>query len=458
MYRIGVVMMTEKPHSQDEMIMRTINQLVPMDHILRKIDAEIDFQFIYPLVKDKYSSRGRSSVDPVVLIKIVTIQYLFGIKSMRQTIKECEVNIAYRWFLGLNFSDDIPHFSTFGKNYSRRFKGTDVFEQIFQNILNQAIEAGLVGGEEFFTDSTHIKANANKRKFENKVIEVAETTNKNILDEINEARATIAKKPLVQRTLTKSTTKNIKVSTTDPESGYYHRDHKEQGFMYLDHRTTDGKLNIILDAHVTPGNVHDSKPFVARAKYITEKTGIKPTCFALDAGYLTKDIIEYFETEEIFGVIGHRRFPRNKDIKHKYYFKYQFDKDVYVCPSNKILPLTTVRGNGYKVYCNKTACQNCENKTGCISRGKKYREITRHIKEDLIDSNTQRRLSEKGKELYSRRKQTVELSFADSKQNHGYRYALYRGIDKVQDHSWMLCAVQNMKKIAIWKPIVTKCG
>ena len=127
---------TEDKKKQIQMI--SIEELVPQDHLLRKIDQYIDFNFIYDLVEDRYSKEtGRPSIDPVTLIKIPVIQYMYGIKSMRQTIKEIEVNMAYRWFLGLDFYDKVPHFSTFGKNYKRRFEGTDLFEQIFQQILLQ---------------------------------------------------------------------------------------------------------------------------------------------------------------------------------------------------------------------------------------------------------------------------------------------------------------------------------
>ena len=113
-----------------------MDDMVPQDHLLRIIDEAIDWNFIYDLVVEKYSpDNGRPSMDPVMLIKIPLIQYLYGIKSMRQTCKEIEVNVAYRWFLGLDMMDKVPHFSTFGKNYTRRFKDTDLFEQIFSHIL-----------------------------------------------------------------------------------------------------------------------------------------------------------------------------------------------------------------------------------------------------------------------------------------------------------------------------------
>ena len=139
---------------------------VEKEYMLRKIERAIDWTFIYELVEDKYSpDNGRPSIAPVTLIKIPIIQYLYGIKSMRQTIKEIEVNAAYRWFLGLDLMDKVPHFSTFGKNYERRFKDTDIFDQIFSRILEECIKYKLVKPKEIFVDATHVKACANNKKY-----------------------------------------------------------------------------------------------------------------------------------------------------------------------------------------------------------------------------------------------------------------------------------------------------
>lgn len=176
----------------------SIDQLVPEDHLVRKIDACIDFNFIYDLVKDKYSTEtGRPSIDPVVLFKIVFIKYIFGIKSMRQAITEIETNMAYRWFLGYGFNDKIPHFTTFGKNYKRRFEDTDVFEKIFMHILEQAIEAGFINTDAIFIDATHVKASANKNKYNKVKLEKEVRSYQELLEkEINEDRQAHGKKPL----------------------------------------------------------------------------------------------------------------------------------------------------------------------------------------------------------------------------------------------------------------------
>ena len=135
-------MMTKNADKKrEQMMMFSMDDMVPQNHMLRLIDKAINWNFIYDLVEEKYCpDNGRPSMDPVMLIKIPFIQYLYGIKSMRQTMKEIEVNVAYRWFLGLDMLDPVPHFSTFGKNYTRRFKNTDLFEQIFSKILEDCMK------------------------------------------------------------------------------------------------------------------------------------------------------------------------------------------------------------------------------------------------------------------------------------------------------------------------------
>ena len=158
--------MYRKKNREKQMAEVKINleALVPQNHILRAIDRAIDFSFIYEEVEGLYSEKGRPGIDPVSLFKIVFIQYLFGIRSMRQTIREIEVNVAYRWFIGYSLTEPVPHFSTFGKNYVRRFAKTNIFERIFKRILEEAEKAGYVDATAVFIDSTHIKASANKHK------------------------------------------------------------------------------------------------------------------------------------------------------------------------------------------------------------------------------------------------------------------------------------------------------
>ena len=184
---------------QMQLQMLCIEDLVPQDHMLRDIENAIDWSFIYDEVKGLYKEAewGNPGIDPVVLFKIVFIQYLYGIRSMRQTIKEIEVNIAYRWFIGYDLTEPIPHFSTFGKNYKRRFEGTDIFERIFGRILEEAVKCGFVDASAIFIDGTHIRANANKKKYVKEVVAVeAKRYQKELDEEINNDREAHGKKPL----------------------------------------------------------------------------------------------------------------------------------------------------------------------------------------------------------------------------------------------------------------------
>ena len=163
-------MLKDPSPQQHELEMVTLEQLVPKDHLVRKINQHIDFEFIRDEVAHLYcKDNGRPPVDPVRLFKMLLLGYLFGIKSERQLVKDVEVNVAYRWFLGMGLTEKVIDASTFSQNRIRRFNGTDIFERIFNNIVEQAMNKGLIGGYALYTDSTHLKANANKRKAKNEV-------------------------------------------------------------------------------------------------------------------------------------------------------------------------------------------------------------------------------------------------------------------------------------------------
>ena len=274
-------MMTRESRKNREQIqIMSLDDLVPQDHLVRKLEAALDWNFIYEMVAEKYSEEsGRPSIDPVVLIKLPVIQYMFGLRSMRQTIREAEVNTAYRWFLGLDIQDRIPHFSTFGKNYSRRFKDTDLFEQIFQHILGECLKAGLVDASVVFVDSTHVKARANSKKYRDEMVkEQTLWYEKELLEEIQKDREKHGKKPLKEAGIqqddeqeppkssgsgkaNKNTSKkkqaqqkkakHKKVSASDPDSGWFRKGEHKNVFAYRVQTACDAK-GIILGYSVHP--------------------------------------------------------------------------------------------------------------------------------------------------------------------------------------------------------------
>ncbi|WP_382523999.1 IS1182 family transposase, partial [Streptomyces sp. NPDC056637] len=309
------------PIQRDQLEMITLNQLVPASHLVRKIEAALDFSFIYDLVKDMYSEIGRPSIDPVILIKLTFLQYTFGIRSMRQTIEQVETNMAYRWFLGYGFHDKVPHFSTFGKNYERRFKDTDLFEQIFYRILKEAAEKKLISAEHVFVDSTHVKASANKRKFEKKVVrKETRAYQERLQEEINQDREDHGKKTFPPDKFEKEEKKEIKESTTDPESGYYVKDERTKQFAYSFHAAAD-RNGFVLGTMVTPGNTHDSQILEPLVGKVIERVG-KPEAVAADAAYKTPAITRYLLEQGMTPALPYTR-PRTKKgffRKHDYVY------------------------------------------------------------------------------------------------------------------------------------------
>lgn len=164
-----------------------IDELVPQDHFLRQVNEHIDFSFIYEKVKPYYCpNNGRPALDPVLLFKMMFIGYFYGIRSERQLEREIQGNIYYRWFLGLGLKDTVPDHSTISFNRHNRFAGTTVFQDLFDEIVELAMHHRLVAGRVLMTDSTHLKANANKKKFETRKVSI---TAKAYVDELDAAIA-----------------------------------------------------------------------------------------------------------------------------------------------------------------------------------------------------------------------------------------------------------------------------
>lgn len=438
--------------TQYELEMVTLEELVPQDHLLRLIDRYIRFDFIREQTAHLYSAdNGRPALDPVRLFKMLFIGYLFGIRSERQLVREIQVNVAYRWFLGLRLTDKVIDASTFSQNRRRRLMGTDIEQTIFDTIVEQAIQHGLIGGRVFYTDSTHLKANANKNKHQ---IHMVEQTPVDYLAELNAAidedRAAHGKAPLPQqKDRDTATTKAVKISPTDPEAGYMVRDGKPSGFFYLDHRTVDAKHALITDIHVTPANLHDSVPYLKRLDQMRQRFGFKVEAVGLDAGYFTPAICRGLEHRNIYGVIGYRRPNRREGYLTKREYRYDREQDTYSCPNGQTLHYRTTNRLGYREYASyPSACAGCAMKAQCTKSANGIKVVTRHVWQDYKEAVDAHRLEDKGKRLYARRKETVERSFADAKQLHGHRYARYRGLARVRGQCLLAAACQNMKKIA----------
>ena len=430
----------------------SIEDLVPKNHILRDIDRAINLDFIYDEVSDLYChDNGRPSVDPVVLFKIVLLQYTFGIRSMRQTIKEIEVNMAYRWYLGYGMTDKIPHFSTFGKNYARRFADSDIFEKIFERILFEAVKCKFVDASAIFMDATHIKASANKKKAINEIVKVeAKHYHDELMAEIESDRVARGKKPLKDDNDNEPKIKNTKKSTTDPDCGLFHKGEHKVEFAYTAHTICD-KHNFVLECDVTPGNVHDSTKFDNLYKNVIAKFP-EVEMIALDSAYKTPWIMKQVFDSGKLPSTPYKRPMTKKGFFKSYEYVYDEYYDCVICPNNQVLRYTTTNRDGYREFkSNSNICKNCSEIYKCTESKNYQKVVTKHIWEHYIDMAEDIRHSPKGKEVYGLRSQTIERTFADAKEKHFMRYTQLRGLAKLKMQVLLTFACMNLKKLASWK-------
>lgn len=460
-------MMTKNADKKrEQMMMFSMDSMVPQDHMLRLIDKAINWNFIYDLVEDKYcQNNGRPSMDPVMLIKIPFIQYLYGIKSMRQTIREIEVNVAYRWFLGLDMLDPVPHFSTFGKNYSRRFKDTDLFEQIFSKILEECMKYKLINTDEIFVDATHVKACANSKKMRKRVAhEQALWYEDELQKEINEDRQAHGKKPLKDKNKKNPPTpptsrndqhneleqipddiKTKKSSITDPESGWFRKGEHKHVFAYAVETACD-EHGWVLGYSVHPGNEHDSRTF----QTIYEKVkSFEPEMIVADAGYKTPAIARQLLKDRIEPLFPYKRPMTKKGFFKKYEYVYDEYYDCYICPENQILRYSTTNRDGYREYksCGYQ-CEKCPQISKCTESKNHVKVITRHVWEKYIEKAEDIRHVRGNKAIYQKRKETIERIFGTAKEHHGFRYTQYIGKARMEMKAGLTFACMNLKKLA----------
>jgi hypothetical protein len=281
--------------------------------------------------------------------------------------------------LGLGLTDKLPDASTLSQNRIRRFNETGVYQQIFDQIVLQAMKKKLVGGTTLYTDSTHLKANANKNKH---ILSKVHTERQAYMDDLDRAvdedRLSHGKKPLAPSSKAPPE-REIKQSTTDPGSGYMVRDSKSKGFFYLDHRTVDSRCNIVTDVHVTAGNVHDAVLYIERLDRQKKRLDFDVKHVYLDAGYFTPALCKDLEVRDIYAVMGYRRSTYKAGYFYKREYTYDDENDQYTCPVGQIIIYKTTSREGYSHYqSNPTVCVNCPLIERCTRSANKVKTITRH--------------------------------------------------------------------------------
>ena len=431
-------MMNRQTNKQSSFQLLNIENMVAQDHFLRKLDAAISFDFVYDIVEPLYSTKGRRSIDPVVLVKMLLLGYLYGIDSERKLEENVNYNIAFRWYLGFNLTDTVPDHSTFSQNRRRRFKGQEVFRKIFEQIVWKCYEAGLVKGERVVMDSTHIKANADN--LNSVPVEVIRTP-KAYWDDLNQTE-------LNPESIVKS--KN----PDDPDAGYMNRTNKPKGFHYLAHQCSDADTGIILRVSVTGGDVQDCERCVDEYKYLKEVMKLPVKAAGLDGGYdtiaihygLTRLGIKAFIRPCRRGVKKRTKWLSRKD------FIWDSLNNKYICPNNKELKYSCMTypkaSSPMLIYASKSEdCKNCQYRIKCFAANKKHREIGRRIFLEYQEAGRARIGKYLYKYILERRQIVCEGNFALQKRCHNLRFTRFRGLENVSMQCLLSATALNLKRL-----------
>ncbi|MDQ0888882.1 transposase [Paenibacillus sp. V4I9] len=437
-----------------------LDDFVPHDHLLRQINQLVDFSFIYQKVSHLYSPFGRRSIDPVLLMKMLLIGYLYGIDSERKLEEEVRLNIAYRWFLGLDLESPIPDHSTFSQNRRRRFKDNTTFQEIFDHVVRLCIEKGIVTGKVIVTDSTHIKASASSYYFTMAQVEKEpaeylkglEEEAKKLEMKMSEQREQRGhKKPGKERQQQQKESKEVKRSCSDPDAGFMNRPGKPTGFHYLAHTSVDPTHGIITDIFATAGNLKDDAPFVSRLA--RQKTDLKLPLekVGADKGYDYTHVHYGLHQLDIKGYIA--TSASRSSSEHGLTFQYDKNLDSYTCPKDHTLPFThltwdTNKKTYYKSYTAKAKhCNECSLRSTCFSSKTNRRKINKPIAHELGIENEERSRTKEYKKIQKQRKVWCEGTFGWLKEKHNLRKTYKRGIVKIQEQCLFSALAINLKRM-----------
>ena len=433
-----------------EAVIVDIEALVPKNHLLRKIEAVMDYDWLYERLDPYYChDNGRPGTDPVVLIKMVLIQHLFGMASLRQTYERIQDTLSYRWFLGYSLLDEIPHFATVSYAFCRRFP-PELTQEIFAHILNKALNNRMIDPSAVFVDGTHIKASANKKKFQKEQVKkAAKVYDEQLREEINADREKLGKAPIDDDEDKGGGITERTVSTTDPDAGMFVKGEHERQFAYEAHTVCD-KNGFVLDVEVTAGNVHDSAAWDTVYDRISSRFE-EAKFIVMDAGYKTPWIAKKTLDNNTVPILPYTR-PKTKEGTYRLWeYTYEAEHDRYICPHGGILRHTTTDRDGRRIYRSKPkSCRDCPHKALCGANEKGQKVLSVHIWQEYLELAEQIRKTKKGQDLYSLRKETIERVFADAKEKHAMRYTHHRGLASVTRWVRLKYAAMNLKKLANW--------
>src|SRR5271169_460759 len=423
---------------------------VPADHLLRSIDRFIDLSELRRELAPFYSTLGRPSIDPELMIRMLVVGYCFGIRSERRLCEEVHLNLAYRWFCRLGLDGCVPDHSTFSKNRHGRFRESDLLRRVFETVLQRCIREGLVGGESFAVDASLIKADANRQKgIEGEKGLPPEATSRAVKEymAVLDDEAFGAATDVVPKF----------VSPADPAARWTGAHGGQAFFAYSTNYLINVDNAIIVDVEATTAirqaEVLAAKRMIERSM---ERFDLYPAKLMGDSAYGSADMLGWLVDEH--GIEPHvtvfDKSARNDDTFSRDDFTYDHERDNYLCPGGRVLTTTgTLVNDGTTVLyrASRRDCGACPLKPRCCPK-EPARKIPRSVYEGARDMAREIAKSWQGRTSRRLRKK-IEMLFAHLKRILKLDRLRLRGPNGARDEFLLAATAQNLRKLAKLIPI-----
>jgi transposase len=439
-------MMGEQVGRQDRLFYEfCLEDVVPADHLLRRIDAVLDLSWLRAELSPFYSHTGCPSVDPELLIRMMLIGYCYAIRSDRRLCQAVALDLAYRWFCRLGLEDRIPDHSTFSVNRHGRFRDSDILRKVFESVVHRCMAAGLVKGEGFAVDASVIEADASRFKR----VEGAQ------IDWSDEERM---RRPIrkylaaldSEDTPTNPARKPKALSPSDPCAAWTTRGRHKVMFGYSLNYLIDTEEAVIVDVEATPTRITKEVDATETMVIRTEQQfGLKPQRIAADVAYGTGEMLDWLLERTIEPHIPIKDMSKRKDgTFSREDFVFDAQHGVYTCPEGKTLRTTgrVFGGNTLYYRASKHDCERCPLKARCCPKSP-VRRVPRDVNEAARDHA--RALMGTAPFLQSRReRKKIEARFGDLKWNLGLTRLRLRGLTGARDEFLLVAIVQNLRRLA----------
>jgi transposase len=443
-------MMGQSSHDQGQLFYSfNLEEVVPDDHLVRAISHVLDLSWVRTELAPHYSHTGRPSIDPLLMIRMLIIGYVFAIRSERGLCREVRLNLAYRWFCGLGIEDKIPDHSAFSRARNERFRDSDLFRRVFEHVVRACIAAGLVGREGFAVDASLIQADANKHRSIPGTEWSKDVDPEHVRRAVKEYLATLDDPAY-------GAASNVTpkfVSPSDPAAQWTGALRSAAFFAYANNYLIDVKFGIIMDVEasraIRQAEVGASQTMIERTE---ARFGIKPEWLAADTAYGSARNLDWLVNTQ--GIAPHvpviDKSKRDDGTFNREDFTFDKERNVYICPAGKSLTTTGRLVNDGETtllyFASVLDCRICPLKSQCCPN-MPARRVPRSIYEEARD--VARTLAKTRAFEQSRRdRKKVEMLFAHLKRILRLGRLRLRGPSGAQFEFTLAAIAQNLRRLA----------